>query len=230
MKKLYALVILLYVVSVQPLYADGLPLAFERLRETTLHVDIGSASIVEAPSGKHYILTNDHVCRFGKWKGTLFARFPEGPSVKGRIVKTNARYDLCAVELSKQPAALKVGKRLRRGQKVYTRGFPQHILTESFGIVGGSADWEYSFPIGEIGECPPEFHQVRDPYEDILVACRARYHTILTNLYGRPGSSGSPVVNDAGELVGVISSWSPDGDFEAGMVELSDVKDFLSDL
>jgi S1-C subfamily serine protease len=227
--RLVSLIVLLVVTPFNASASD-VSVAFQRLREAAIHIDIGSGSLVKAPSGKTYLLTNDHVCRFGKWKGEVLGRFPEGPSISGRIVKSDNTKDLCAVTVSPNDKALKIGSTLRSGQEVYTRGFPHGILTESEGKVGHADNWYYDYPIGEIGECPAEYKQVRDPYQGFLIACRAKYHSILTSLYGRPGSSGSAVVNSSGELVGVLSSWSPSNVYEAGMVSLEDVKEFFKDL
>lgn len=209
--------------------AAELPTAVVKLRESAVHIDIGSGSIVEGKSGKHYILTNWHVCNSARWKGSLYATYNEGPVVVGPVVKMSPTKDLCVARVDSSKPALKLAPRILPRSEVYTRGWPEGILTESHGRTLGDTVWEYFFNIQLVGECPKGFNKERSPNGNV-VGCTGSFESTLTNLYGRPGSSGSPVVNSDGELVGVISSWHPESDYEAGMVTYKQVKEFLSDL
>jgi S1-C subfamily serine protease len=203
--------------------------AFERLRATTVHIAAGSGSIVEGKSGRRYILTNAHVCNAVKWKGSLTAHYQDGKTITGRIAKSSWAVDLCAAEVKRDTTALKQASRLLPLQKVYTRGYPGHVLSESEGRVGFNIEWSIAFPIEAVGECPKPSEKIRD-VRDILIACGFRFVSTLTTLYCRPGSSGSPVTDANGELVGVVSSMHTEGVAEAGMVRFSDLQKFLGDL
>lgn len=203
--------------------------ATEKLRASTVHLSVGTGFVAAGASGQKYLITNWHVCLHSKWKGTLTASTPEGPVLTGRIIKEAPTVDLCAARLSAVSAYLKVAPRIVPKQAIYTRGYPGHILSESAGRAYQAITWEVFFGAEEIGTCPRGFETVHD-MRRIYVGCKTTFTSTLTDLYARPGSSGSPVVDDNGDLVGVISSWMPDRDTEAGMVPYADLKRFLGGL
>jgi len=203
--------------------------AFAILRDTTVHISVGTGSIVQGDSGKQYILTNSHVCNYARWNGTLTAHYQDGTPVTGIIAKDNFAIDLCAARISRQNKALKLGPRLLPLSRVYTRGYPGHILSQSSGVVGLTEDWMLMIPIEELGKCPAGTREVLD-LRDVVFACHAKFRSTLSTLYGRPGSSGSPVVNSAGELVGVVSSVHTDTAYSTGMVTFQDLQKFMQGL
>lgn len=200
-----------------------------RLRETTVHLSVGTGFIGEGASGKHYIITNDHVCRPARWKGTLTAHYEDGRMLTGTLIREDAVKDLCAAQAPKHTLALRLAYQVLPESVVYSRGYPEHILTESAGKLGEYAEWVYEAPIEEIGECVKGSRPIRSP-DGMLRACRFTFVSQLSSLFSRPGSSGSPVVDSNGDLVGVISSWHTGASYEAGLVTYSHVKEFLQSL
>lgn len=207
--------------------------AMEQLRKTAVRIDgngcMGSGSVVEGKSGKHYILTNQHLCNCAKYRGNIYATFEDGQQLVGTVVSQNWNSDLCAAHINGYDKALKLGRSLAPLTEVNTRGWPGGRLTESHGHVVGTVRWSTDFPIEQIGVCPTKSKPVYGS-NDVLAACTLTYVSVLSNLYARPGSSGSAVVNDDGQLVGVVSSWHPGSDTEAGLVPFSQLKEFLRDL
>jgi S1-C subfamily serine protease len=204
------------------------PPAMEKLRASTVHIAIGTGFILEAPSGKRYLISNEHVCMHGNWKGYLEANYEGGRLVVGKMVKRNLVYDLCASSVTGDYAGLKVSPSIRRNEQVYTRGYPYGVLSETTGRFVGETTWTSDFAIEDIGECPAGTRRHRDGHGNID-ACLVTFHSNVTDMYARPGSSGSPVVNSQGELVGVMSSWDSDRD-AGGMVRLEDIKEFMKGL
>lgn len=202
--------------------------AVSKLRETTVHIAIGSGSIVEGPSGRVYMLSNWHVCNSGSWAGKMRANFEGGELVEGKIVKKDAISDLCATRILKKRPALRVATTLVPRQQLYTRGYPYGVLSETTGQYTGKNTWTYTYPIDVVGECPPGSRKLRDGMGHI-VGCNIDYLDNLTNMYSRPGSSGSPVVDINGDLVGVISSWDEKHD-AGGMVPIEALQEFMKDL
>lgn len=202
---------------------------YYRLRATTVHIAVGSGFVLEAPSKRKYLVTNWHVCNVGSWQGTMRGNFEDGRLIQGHITKNDPTVDLCASKVHRDLVGLKLSPLpLQRKEQVFTRGYPYGVLSQHAGVFTGANFWNYFFPIEEVGKCFKGSTEERDG-SDRVVGCRARYHSNLTNLYSRPGSSGSPVVNTAGDLVGVMSSWDSDSD-SGGMVRYEDVKEFIKDL
>ena len=204
--------------------------AIPALRAATLHLPNGSGFLIKGRSGKTYLVTNYHVCIGTMYRGTLFGSLPDGTQARGRVVAQDFRKDLCAALIQAPPAgALTIAKVSWIHEDAYTRGYPQGVLTDSHGSLGEMTNWEYTFPIEMIGECPSPSRKARDIYNTVI-GCTISYHSQRTTLFSHPGSSGSPVVNPQGELIGVVSSWLADKDYDAGIVPLDQVKSFMEAL
>ena len=202
------------------------------LRATTLRLPNGTGALVRGKSGKVYVLTNFHVCVGILYRGKFRGALPTGQSYEGKLVKADPQKDLCAAEPdagTKSVLALNLSRRSRIGQGLYTRGYPNGVLMESHGTLEGEVQWSHDFPIDYVGECGPGMEKRINPW-GVLEACGVRFRSSLTNLYSRPGSSGSPVVDVDGNLVGVVSSWHYDQDYSAGIVTYDQVKAFLDTL
>ncbi len=202
--------------------------AMIKLRQSTVHIAIGSGFIVEGPSGAHYLATNGHVCNAGSWLGVMRANYEGGQLVEGKITKTSMAADLCVTKVSKSLSALKVAKTLEPNQQVYTRGYPYGVLSETSGEYIGIQSWDYTYPIDEVGECFKGSRRVLNG-QGRVAGCAVKYTDNVTNMYSRPGSSGSPVVDASGDLVGVMSSWIGEQD-AGGMVTLQAIKEFMRGL
>jgi S1-C subfamily serine protease len=219
------------------LFASGAfatqPTAMEQLRKTAVRIDgtscLGTGSVVEGKSGKHYILTNQHLCNCARYKGDIYATFEGGALLVGRVVKQDWGSDLCAAQVTSPNPALKLGSGLAPMTELNSRGYPSGRLTESHGIAVGYVDWDTDFPIEEIGSCPKKSSPMYG-MNGVLAACKLHYHSLLSNLYARPGASGSPVVNNRGELVAVISSWHTDSVYSAGLVPFEQLRVFMEGL
>jgi S1-C subfamily serine protease len=229
---LLAILVLVLMVITFPAQADT-GKGMDSLRKTVVQVNgtgcMGSGSIVEGKSGKRYIVTNAHVCHCTRWKGNINATFETGELVVGKIVKQEWASDLCAARVVKDLPALKLAPNLLPLQEVNTRGYPGGRLTESHGRVRGMVDWEFAMDISMLGECPAGSKK-QYGFDGVLYSCLFRWTSVVTDLYSRPGASGSPVVDDNGGLVGVVSSWLAGSDSESGMVPFHQVKRFLEGL
>lgn len=202
--------------------------AYHHLRESSVRIVIGSASIVDSPKGHRYLLTNWHVCNLASSFKKIRGHFPDGRLVTGTIVKSDPLLDLCAARVSDLYTGLKIARRLIPLETVYTRGYPHGILTETSGRYSGRLSWSYTFDIDEVGTCFAGSRAVRDPTGRVR-GCEVVYHDNLIDMYVRPGSSGSPAVDVSGALVGVVSM-GDDGKDQGGMVRLEDVQAFFKDL
>jgi hypothetical protein len=185
------------------------------LRPAVVHM-VRATGFYVRYNGHRYLMTNWHVCFFGH---------PDA----ARTPIMDPKSDLCVIpQVSDYGAALKMASDVTEGQTIFSRGFPAGSLTESKGVVQDAFKWTYEFPGTDLSErdCPYERIYRRDTY----ISCRAEYHSIFTTLFGLPGSSGSPVVDEHGDLVGVVSSAIVARPRATGMVRLKDIKAFLEGL
>jgi hypothetical protein len=196
------------------------------LRSHTVRLSNGSGSLVQGASGKTYLITNFHVAIAAKTFGKLHASFPDGRSVMGQIVAEDREADISAALITNPPIkGLVYAKQWTRGQ-IYTRGWPQGVLSESTGVYKDETSYKYTFPIDVIGDCAEGTPAI--DIRGVLAGCTYTFDNQLATVYVAPGSSGSPVVNSDGELVNLVESWHPQG--YAGLVPYAKLKAFLEKL
>lgn len=226
------LTLLLDIILLSNIHADETK-AKGALRKTTVMVNglscSGSGSFVHGQTGKVYLLTNAHVCNCARYKGRLYATRDNGELIVATQVKLDWGSDLCAAEVKGSRGALDLAPQLLPLSTVYTRGYPGGRLTESMGTVRGNVEWDFDIPIQDMGYCPKGSLKELS-LNGNFTGCRLHFVSTLTSLYARPGSSGSPVVNIEGRLVGVLSSFMPEGEYDAGMVSFSALQQFMSTL
>lgn len=205
--------------------------AHEALVENTVHINYGTGFIL-VYKGNKYLITNWHVCNASNQFGIIQGSFQDGNSVRGPIVKQDFKSDLCAVKVLTDKRGIAIAKVAWEGDKVYTRGYPEHVLSESEGRLLYLFNWDYIYRVEEVGICPPGSHPVRAT-NGVVAGCKVTYRSRMSTIYSRPGSSGSAVVNEEGKLVGVVSSCEIDEEKKAdhaGLVDLEQVKHFLGGL
>ncbi len=181
----------------------------DTLKNTTVFVQgeecTGSGSVVVAPSGKSYLLTAGHVCTCAKKYNKVTVVHEDGYAKILPVVKIDKERDLCAAPYPSSRYSLLIAPAIEGKTEVNTRSYPRGHLTYSHGQYRGLASWQMDktnwFGVGE------------------------------TNVYARPGSSGGPVVDDQGKLVGVILIWDSENvEYDVGLSPLSAIHDFMSGL
>lgn len=190
-----------------------------------------SGEQIEAPSGDMYILTAAHCMGLADSSGNMNIVTEDGRELKRRIITEDPHSDLLLVEGVPGIPGLRIGKSLERFEHVRTfthgRLFPTY---KTEGEVIGKQ--EIFIAIGQVDSADSE----------ASCASKSKYKAMDTS-YGKlcvlvveetavtariaPGSSGGPMVNDDGELVGVASASDSEGQFGL-MVNLEHIQDFLS--
>jgi serine protease Do len=152
--------------------------------------------IVSPTTGKHYILTNKHVCEVA-----TEVRSEEGPAYVAQKIVVAEYTDLCLLEAGYLTSALELASSYPEAHD------PIHIL--GYGYL--------------LGNTLTEGHYVGRIYDSILGVMFPAYATapIL------PGNSGSPVINDSGEVVGVVYASGAEIDYRALIVPLEDIYQIL---
>lgn len=199
------------------------------LRSSTVRLMNGTGGIVLGKSGQAYLLTNFHVCIDAKIDGEIVGSYEDGITVRGPVVEEDVRGDLCLAKVRATKGALTLGYAPKMGQHLTTRGYPYGILGEYEGVVMGYTEFDYTYPIEHLGECPKYTHK-RYGHNGRVMGCDVTNQNTVTTVYSAPGSSGSPVVDDTGALVGVVESHlhaGPKNKGNAGLVPYIFVKAIL---
>lgn len=195
----------------------------------------GTGFMVQAPSGKKYILTNAHICAMGK---TLVVKDFNGKKRLSSVYKVYKKHDLCLMNAVSNVPALKVASNIQLREKVFLIGHPAlRPLTKEAGHFVGRLN------IRLLTKCS-KFHRnilkkiwTKMPNIQGLIVMsryRSKYCTktrssnhINNIAYG--GNSGSPVLNIWGNVVGVLYAGRRDQPTSSHTVPLKEIKEFLKD-
>jgi len=197
----------------------------------------GSGSRVTLPSGVKIILTNRHVCDIAK-KGELMRIIsPDGIKVDRPILVKSDKADLCAIAADSQEAP---GLKLRpwdigHQEHLFVVGHPKgRPQTLSTGMAIGFDEVTIAYGInmfnadecwGDLIDAPPLFKMF-----GVFNVCFKTLSARISTAPGQPGSSGSPVVDFYGYLVGVLFAGDPESAHMSILVPYEDVKEFLNSI
>lgn len=180
--------------------------------------------------GNKYILTNAHVCELDKMvPNGLYVNLNEGRKVKAKILRAYKDHDLCLIEHVQGLNTLSLGETPSMGEMLHAVGYPSlqpKTLTsgEFVGYGNVYVAIEQAMFADELRTCRPT---------DIIqsawgsVVCIRKYYSSLTTIPILGGSSGSPILNSYGNVVGVAFAGSPMGNNWAKVVPVDFIKKFL---
>lgn len=157
----------------------------------------GTGFYVQAPSGLVYIVTNKHVCGNSK-PGEIVGVSDDNSRriIPRRVLETSQLGDVCIIEGLPGHEGLTLGSAAEVGDSVYSLGHP----------LAGPLDFQHGYI------------KQRTFYEGEAI--------FLTNLYIFPGSSGSPVFDKYGNVVGIIAMYQEQTKWGIG-VDLSLIVELL---
>ncbi len=163
----------------------------------------GSGFVVR-PDG--YIVTNSHVVAAAANGGEITVRFSDGRTLDGEIVGRDPNYDLAVV-------------------KVDADGLATTTLGDSDGVVVGDAVIAIGSPLGLDGTVTAGIVSALN--RPVTAGGQGSDETsfinaIQTDAAINPGNSGGPLINTAGEVIGVNSAIASlsDGSGQAGSIGL----------
>lgn len=192
----------------------------------------GTGFMVEARSGKGYILTNDHVCGLGdNTNGVLYVN-DDGFKVPVKVLYRSIYTDLCLISPVDYKTPLKIARGYDVGQKMWISGHPMlHDLTLVEGEVVQRTVIKIMialFPNDE--NCPKQPKFGREEVNMVffqMPACVMTVKAVWTTAQISPGNSGSPALDDNGNVIGVAFA-SGGQDLNRGyIIPLEDVELFL---
>lgn len=204
------------------------------LAQTTMfsaHGEVsGSSFVYQGDKGK-YLITNWHVCHFELYDDKVISgTLPDGTTVRGILVKEDVKTDLCAAKINSYdgPALTLARRGAKFGEVVFTRGYPLGHLSQTYGTVLFDTNYTYVYPIEMIERCvrgtTPVISKGR------VIGCSVDIDNTIVTVFIEPGSSGSPVVNKDGRLVGVVESQVDGNPYEGGMVPFKSLLRFMTGL
>lgn len=198
--------------------------AYAALSKASARLPCGSGAAIRTPSGKSRVITNFHVCIPSMVERQVRATDIDGNAGNGKVYKMSPEKDLCLIDSPASLTPLNVAKSTDYLlTEVYTRGYPLGVLTNSKGIVLKDETFEFISVLPSDMKCTGK--EMHDLHTGILLGCMLPHYNKVSNMYAQPGSSGSPVVNAQGELVGVMETYV--GEYGGGFIPLKDVKEFL---
>jgi V8-like Glu-specific endopeptidase len=182
---------------------------------------------------KRLLITNHHVVadKQGKPAKTVSVIFPayrngklvaeksyylkNGPRIHGKIVRTDPRRDLALIELEALPGGVQELKAASASPAPSTK---LHLVGNP-----GASDALWVYGTGSVRQVYRAKYQMSNEQE---LEARIIESDVPTNV----GDSGSPVVNDRGELVGVHSNGDDKSQLLSGHIDITEVRGFLAAL
>lgn len=184
----------------------------------------GTGFEVKGASGSEYLMTNAHVCNMTERSYVIAER--DGNVQRATIIAVSTRADLCLLTPIKGQDGLTLARNAPMGEKVFITGHPylQPVtLTDGFINYKGFAAISYC---RTFNPNQAEFFILPRGEIEGLYDCIKMLNAYYTNANSAPGNSGSAVVNESRELVGVL--FAGNGHGISLVVPLEDVREFLA--
>ncbi len=189
----------------------------------------GSAVAVKAPSGKVYLISNMHVC-INSINRMMFAVNYENKSELVKVVHISYDTDLCLLSAPKDAVAITKSKRtIYQNDKVYAVGYMNragfrqardgYIIRTGNGTLNLGANFSgcgkgktfkisYTIATGQQAEI-----------------CLLNINSYVLNMSIAPGVSGGPLVDEYGQLIGIM--YGTENNITAMAIPLTNVKKYI---
>lgn len=188
---------------------------------------------VRLPSGRVGLLTNFHVCAIND-REPIYAKYTDGDKILTEPVARFKLHDLC---LLKGRAFEPVGLRLAdstpiNGEQLYIYGHPRlQPITLTTGYMSDHITIELIWNFEDKCEGPDYRRVELDMLSQFLYGtrelCLRKFLSYHSSIPIQPGNSGSPVLNNRGEVVAV--AFAANGEGSSYLVPLAMIKEFLKD-
>jgi len=190
------------------------------------HPSGGTGFVVRASSGKTYILTNKHICKLQDTSQRLIVEFPGlKRKYKKRVIEISEEHDLCLVENNLGfKKALIIADKVSTGELSYVVGHPklyaltvaegEYIETANISVITSKKDGK---PV----------RIFRKENSSMSIAGVVEHSAFRFSVYSRGGNSGSPIVNNLGQVISVLFAGNRNDVMETYGVPLKNVKRFI---
>lgn len=179
----------------------------------------GTGFFIELDSGRKILVTAAHVCGTSK---TLY-------SEKGmhQVLLVAPERDTCLLSTFQSVDTVNLARSdLKKGDYVSTTGFPLRLQWDFREGKAESIDLSFFyFPMQYYGACPEKGgNAMIDAFGGTV--CGIGVTTFRVRMLVRPGNSGGPAFNIAGQIVGIVIATDREGG--GYVVPVSDLKEVLS--
>lgn len=182
-----------------------------------------SGEQVKAPSGENYILTAAHCLSLASPDKTIRVMTEDGRDLPRRVIAEDEASDLALIEGLPNMEGIQVAKINYRNQPVRTFTHGAGLATyKTEGVLIEERDIMVFIGFLEPEKCSGSKYKIIDTF--LGGACVMDVREMATTALTVPGSSGGMVVNDSGELVGVVSAG---GGGMGWLVTLDHIRSFL---
>jgi S1-C subfamily serine protease len=191
----------------------------------------GTGFAVQGKSGTNYIMTNRHVCGVQQ-NGVIRVKVGKEKPVLRKVVYEDDGHDLCLIEGIDELSPISIGEDQVPGEFLYAVGHPGlRDLTVSKGEYIGRDSIELIQDVETREQCTGKIEQAPVMYtwftgKDFI--CIKSFESLATTAVIYGGNSGSPAVNEYGNLIGVVFAGNREQDHDNYIVPLSYVKKVLS--
>lgn len=183
---------------------------------------------------KFYVMTNKHVCETSQSDNISLLDYDTKEKYQARIIDKSKLYDLCVIEPSYVPEAvknneLKVANNIEIGEIIHTFGYPygRNGVFSSGEVVSKETIKFYSETNAE-GECKEgQTKGSLMTFFGLMEVCQEEHDSYDTTLPVNPGSSGSAVFNNFGKIVGVVFAKDSRASDSGYIIPLSHLKDYI---
>lgn len=191
----------------------------------------GTGVYINLPSGNKAILTNAHVCEVKNDKNIVWVKDSKNRAIPRKIIEISKISDLCLVEGLPNHRGLFLGSSVQLGQNISIIGHPRlwpkamtsgEVFAKQFVQV---LDHIIIDPVNDKCDLPKNRKIHEDGFFGPIDFCIEYIESLMTTAQILPGNSGSPVVNDYGQLVGLVYAGNELG--WAIIIQLKDIKEFI---
>lgn len=200
------------------------------------HVGMCSGEQVKAPSGVSYILSAGHCAKLAGPDGQLTIQDEYGHEMKRRVIQEDPNSDLLLLEGLPGVEGIDIAKSWHHGEHVRTFTHGNNLPTyKTEGELVSEEQIQVALeevfsPDKLTSACDmPKEKQIDVPFsffKDVIIhACILDVREIVSTARIVPGSSGGMVVNDDGQLVGVVSAGNAEWNL---FVRPSDIVKFIN--
>lgn len=184
----------------------------------------GTGFVVKLNGDQTAIVSNEHVCGDAD---IVYIHDDKGNKTPRAVIKTDRTHDLCLIGGIDAPALDLAVKQPVRFQPLRIMGHPfLKPLAPTNGVFTGRVLGKFLEAPTQNGDCNSGAKKTQiDTLFGPMLACVRTEDLRTTTIPIGPGNSGSPVLNNAGEVVGVANSSAGDG--QANFIPLEYLREFL---